>query len=61
MKNKKLEVIIFSAIIIGIISLSIGSFYVYRWFNYKFGYKQMVIETICENVEHLKDPTICNK
>lgn len=39
------------------IAIAVGSFFVYRWFNYSFGYESMVQETVRQMVkpEALKD------
>ena len=52
------DVIKVLSVVIVFAFLSIGSFFVYRYINYKFAYKAMVEETVREMVkkEALKNP-----
>lgn len=50
--NKKLKIfaLIIGAVIAFVI-IAIGSFHIYRWFNYQYGYEKMVINTIHKEVK----------
>ena len=48
---KKLELVLIPVVLVIVAGIAYGSFHLYRWFNWSFGYETKVIETIKTKVK----------